>query len=261
MPTATSTSAAASRCVTARPQGPGAGRRRPRPGRSAPPAAPLARRRRAAGPLSRAEHAAADPRQARGLHAGRDQRGAADSAGVGRPAPAADLRVDRRAAARARRAAQAGDLRPHPQAHRRASDHRALHRHAPAGAAAGLPRRVRALLVGQPGHADDLDQPLHAASRRAVGGVPDRRRSPRRDRHPARDAPPLSEAADAGRADRRARRAAGVARRMHLRPDDRVLLRGFRDSASRRASSAARPTARSAGAWRRRASPRWAGIA
>ena len=37
------------------------------------------------------------------------------------PAAPADRRLDRRPAAGARRAAQAGDLRPHPQAHRRDS--------------------------------------------------------------------------------------------------------------------------------------------
>ena len=42
--------------------------------------------------------------------------------------------------ARARRAARAGDLRSHPEAHQRTPDHRALHDHAPADAA-GLRRR------------------------------------------------------------------------------------------------------------------------
>ena len=49
-----------------------------------------------------------------------------------------------------------------------------------------------------------------------------------------------------------------VARRVHLRADDRVRLGGLRDAKSRRASSAAPPTARSAGASRRPVSPRLA---
>ena len=56
---------------------------------------------------------------------------------------AADRRLDRRPAARARRAAQAGHLRSDPQAHRRAADHGALHGHPAAGAARRLSRGVR----------------------------------------------------------------------------------------------------------------------
>ena len=41
-----------------------------------------------------------------------------DSDRVGRPAPSADRRLDRRTAARARRAPQARHLRAHPEAHR-----------------------------------------------------------------------------------------------------------------------------------------------
>ena len=72
----------------------------------------------------------------------------ADPAGVERTAPPPDRRVDRRPAARARRAAHAGHLRSHPEAHRRTPDHGALHGHAAAGAARGLPRRVPADLAG-----------------------------------------------------------------------------------------------------------------
>ena len=120
----------------ARLQGRRAGRRRhAAAGRRAQAAASLDRRRRAAGPLPRAEHAAADPGRARHAHAARDERRAPDPDRVGAPAAPADRRLDRRPAARARRAAQAGDLRPHPEAHRRPPDHRPLHGHAPAGAA------------------------------------------------------------------------------------------------------------------------------
>jgi hypothetical protein len=48
-------------------------------------------------------------------------------------------RVNRRPAARARRPARAGHLRPYPEAHGRTPDHRALHGHAAAVAARRLP--------------------------------------------------------------------------------------------------------------------------
>ena len=90
---------------------------------------------------------------------------------------AADRRLDRRPAARARRAPQAGHLRSHPEAHRRTPDHRALHRHPAAGAARRLPRGVRRLLVGEPERPADLGQPLHAADRRSVAGAAPSRRT------------------------------------------------------------------------------------
>ena len=52
----------------------------------------------------------------------------------------AGVRVDRRPAARARRAPRAGDLRSHPQAHQGPADHGALHDHAAADAAPGTDR-------------------------------------------------------------------------------------------------------------------------
>ena len=149
----------------------------------ASPAARVDRRRRAAGPVSRAEHDPAAARRARHLYAAGDERGPADSAGVDRAASPADRRLDRRPAARARRAAHAGDLRPHPEAHRRTPDHRALHGDAAAGAARGLPRGVPADLAGESEHAADLDQPLHAAEGRAVGRAADGGR-PRRASSP-----------------------------------------------------------------------------
>ncbi len=102
-------------------------------------------------------------------------------------APPADRRVDRRAAARARRAPDAGHLRPHPEAHRRPPDHRALHRDAAAGPARRLPRGVHPLLVRERERAHDLGQPLHAADRRGVRRTASARRSRARRRRP--DAP------------------------------------------------------------------------
>ena len=89
-----------------------------------------------------------DALEARHPHATRHQRGARDSRGVPRHPAAVDRRLDRRPAAGARRAPHAGDLRAHPQAHRRALDHGALHRDAAAGEPAGLHRGVPAVLVG-----------------------------------------------------------------------------------------------------------------
>ena len=88
-----------------------------------------------------------------------------------------DRRVDRRPAARARRAPHAGHLRPHPQAHRRTDDHGALHGHAAAGQPAGIPRGVPALLVRPSRGAQDLDQPLYAADRRDLRRAADAGRS------------------------------------------------------------------------------------
>ena len=117
--------------------------------RSAPAAARLDRRRRAAGALSRAERDSAAAGRARHAHAGRHERRAPDSERVDRAAAAPGGRLDRRTAARARRAAHARHLRAHPEAHRGTPDHRALHGHAAAGAARRLPRGVPRLLAGR----------------------------------------------------------------------------------------------------------------
>ena len=109
------------------------------------------------------------------------------------------VRVDRRTAAGARRAAHAGHLRPHPQAHRRSPDDRALHGDAAAGAARRIPRGVPAHLAGESRYAADLDQPLHAAEGRAVGRTADGRRPRARHRRPAAPAAEVLEAADARR--------------------------------------------------------------
>ena len=104
-------------------QGTAARRRDVRAAREAQAAARVDRRRRAAGALPRARRDSAAHGRHGHLHAGRDERGAADSDRVGRPPPPADRRVDRRTAARTRRAPQAGDLRAHPEAHRGAQHH------------------------------------------------------------------------------------------------------------------------------------------
>ena len=149
--------------------------------RSAPAAARLDRRRRAARPLPRARQDPAAAGRARHSHAARDERRAADSRGMDRPAPAAGRRVDRRPAAGARRAAHAGHLRPHPQAHRRAPDHRALHGDAAAGAARRATSRSSCdFWQANAEHAPDLDQPVHAAGRRDLDGAADARPTARR---------------------------------------------------------------------------------
>ena len=144
-------------------------RRHPRTGRSPAAVARVAGRRRTARAVSRARRAAAAAGRARAVRAGGDERGAADSCGVGVDSPPADLRVDRRPAAGARRAPRAGHLRSHPEAHRRPPDHRALHGDAAADARAtatsrnscgpGPSNRQRAI---------DLAEPLHAAGRRGL---------------------------------------------------------------------------------------------
>ena len=105
-------------------QGPGAGRRRPRARRSPSAASSVDRRRRAARPLPRAEHAAPAAVEARDSRAARHERRARDAARVARHSALEDRRLHRRPPAGARRAADAGHLRSHPQAHRRPPDRR-----------------------------------------------------------------------------------------------------------------------------------------
>ena len=157
--------------------------------------------------------------------AGRHERRAADSNRVGDDPAPFGRRVDRRPAGRTRRAPGAGDLRSHPQAHRRAAHRRALHGDAAARAARRLSRGVRGVLAGAAALPEDLVQPLHAADRRGVGREADARGSPRRRGDAARAATALSEDRDAEGHDRGLREAAGLARRMHLRARD---AHGFR---------------------------------
>ena len=173
---------------------------------------------------------------------------------VGGPAPPAARRLDRRTAARARRAAQARHLRAHSQAHRRARHPRALHGDAPAGAPRRLPRGVCEVLVGQSGRVADLDQPLHAAGRRDFRRAPDEGGPPEgRDRSDSRFAPGIRSCARRRRCSsptscRRTRPTTASSRR------PRPACRRTSRSRSRRASSAAIPTAPTAAASRLR---RW----
>ena len=63
----------------------------------------------------------------------------------------------------------AGDLRSHPEAHRRATDRGALHGDAATGRPRRLSPRIRCFLVRPTARPEDLVQPLHAAGRRGVG--------------------------------------------------------------------------------------------
>ena len=112
-------------------QGPGAHRRRARRRAAPRAAASVDCRRRAARAVPRARRARCRKLTGMGIHT------QVVTSAV-RPIPeswatiaaAAGLRVDRRPAARARRAARAGDLRSHSQAHQGAARDRALHDHA-----------------------------------------------------------------------------------------------------------------------------------
>src|SRR5688572_16876834 len=182
------------------------------------------RRRRTARALQRAWQDPAATRRARHSHAAGDERGAADSDRMGRAPAASDRRLDRRPAARARRAADAGDLRSHSQAHRRAPDHGALHRHAPAGAPRRIYQGIPRLLAAEPAHTIDLDQPVYAAGGRAFHGTADRGRSRAGHRRAAQAAAEVLQAADARWHAERLRGTARVARRLHLCADDRLLF-------------------------------------
>ena len=105
--------------------------------------------------------------------------------GVGRAAAPADGGVDRRTAARARCAAHAGHLRPHPEAHRRTPDHRALHRDPAAGAPRRISRGVPDVLAAESAHPPDLDQPVYAAGGRDLDGAADEGRPRAGHRRPA----------------------------------------------------------------------------
>ena len=125
-------------------QGPGADRRRDGAGRQTSPAARLDRRRRTAGPLSRADDDHPAAVEARHPHPAGHQRGARDPRRTARHPSPVHRRVDRRPAAGARCPAHAGDLRSHSQAHRGAFDDRPLHGDAAAGQPTGLHRGVPA---------------------------------------------------------------------------------------------------------------------
>ncbi len=103
---------------------------------------------------------------------------------------------------------------------------------------------------------EDLDQPLHAAGRRGVGGAAASGRPRAGRRRSARAAAEVSEAETAEGTDRGLRRTAALAGRLRVRADDHDDLGRPDDARSRRASSAARRTATIAAASPRPALPR-----
>ncbi len=104
----------------------------------------------------------------------------------------------------------------------------------------------------QPEHASGVDEPVHAADRRAVDGAAQPGRSRPRRRRPAPAAAEVLEAADARR------RCSTSTRSRPIRPSTassrrrRSAFRRIWSATSRRVSSAATPTATTAAAWRRR---------
>ncbi len=165
-PTATSTSAGASCCAswpTTRAQR--TGRRTLAAGEAHEARAPVDRRRRAARavPRTRTSCSRSSRRWVFTPRSSPARCGRFRSEWAKIP-NAADLRVDRRTAARARRAARAGDLRSDPESHQGPAGDRALHDHASADAA-GLRDGIRRVLGRAAGRAEDLVQPVHAAAR------------------------------------------------------------------------------------------------
>ena len=111
------------------------------------PAPSVDRRRRTAGPLRELNTLLPLLSQARDSRPDRHERRARHAARVARLAPLPADRLHRRPPARARRTADAGHLRTHPEEHRRPPDYGSLHDHAPAGEPAGIHRGVPRLLV------------------------------------------------------------------------------------------------------------------
>ena len=148
---------------------------------------------------------------------------------VGGHAGAAGGGVDRRTAARTRRAPDAGHLRAHPQAHRRAAHHGALHAD-PAAGAARLRRRVHAS-SGRP-TATSSASGSASTRRRAAKTPPERLRPADRALLVEEIAalyatePKLSRHAAVGRA--RLPQPAAQSRRLHLREDDGLPVGGLK---------------------------------
>ena len=118
----------------------------------------------------------------------------------------------------------------------------------------GLPGGVREVLVGEPRRLADLDEPVHAAGRRDLSRAPHQGGPGKSGGRPARDPVEIPEAARAEGAAGVLRAAAALSRRLHLRQDDGLRVVELSRSRSRRASSAATRTARTAAASPRR---RW----
>ena len=140
-------------------------------------APPLDRWRRAAGSLSRAEQAAAHPRRARRLHAGRDQRRAADPAGMGRACAAcrcacrSTVCSPSMTSGASRRPTTASSSTSPGTGSRCTARSRASRR-----SATGYLEEFVRFWSENPDTKHDLDQPLHAAGRRAIGRAADRPR-------------------------------------------------------------------------------------
>ena len=131
-----------------------------------PPGSRLDHRRRAAGPVSRTLRALAAARpHGRGSAIGH-QRGAPDSGGVELDPVPAPGGLDRRPGPRARPAARPGDLRSHPEAHRRPAHCGALHGYPADAGAARLSRRLLPVLVASARSPQNLVQHLHSAGGR-----------------------------------------------------------------------------------------------
>ena len=195
-------------------------------GRHAQAAARVDRRRRAARALQGTGHAPAAALGARHSHAARHERRPRDSAGVGGHSAVVDRRLDRRAAAGARRAAHAGHLRSHPEAHRRSPDRRCTARSrgsrstgraiSRSSCASGPPKQeTRKIWISlyTPQIGEVSDERLTPADRQRV--VADLMAL--RLRYPKLEAPEGLH--------RRLRQAAAVAGRVRLRADDDEHLR------------------------------------
>src|SRR5262249_19622072 len=110
--------------------------------------------------------------QARHLRSNRYQRLSRDSGGMGMQSEAGNRNLDRRAATRARRAPPACHISESAKEYCRSSRQRALHNYVADDAAARLPGGVSSVLECKRRSAQNLDEHLHAASRRAVIGDP-----------------------------------------------------------------------------------------
>src|SRR6266403_365194 len=113
--------------------------------------APIHRRWRPAGPLSRAGGADSPALGARNTRAGRYQRFPDDGPDVGESAASARGCIHRWVAAGARCPASAGNLRAHSQEHRGSEDHGPLHRDRSNDEAARIPGRILGILDAAPG--------------------------------------------------------------------------------------------------------------
>ena len=221
-------------------------------------AAPVDRRRRAARALPRAEHAPAAARRARA------------STRSSSRAPCARFRPSGPGCPRLQIVVSIDGLQPEHDERRKPATYDRILKHIDGHQITvhctvtrqqvqrdGLPRRVPDVLVGATPDTRQIWISLYTPQvGETVGRDGSRRPIAQRvvaDLLRAADAA-IPKLADAEGHDRRLSRAAGVARRVHLRADDDVRVGRPRAARSRRASSAAIPTAASAAASRRRGS-------